>query len=145
MILTGVARLGRDAESKLTSNGTAVVAFTAAFSYGKKDAEGNRPTQWLALEFFGSRAEAVAPYLVKGAQVWINASNPRVRTYDKKDGTTGVALEATVQDLQLVGGKPAGGDAQPAAQKHAEPQASRAQTRPGPSRFDALEDDIPFS
>lgn len=144
MILTGVARLGRDAESKLTSNGTAVVAFTAAFSYGKKDTEGNRPTQWLALEFFGARAEAVAPYLVKGAQVWINASNPRVRTYDKKDGTTGVALEATVQDLQLVGGKPAGGDAQPAAQKRAEPQASRAQTRPGPSQFDALEDDIPF-
>lgn len=144
MIITGVVRLGRDAESKFTTNGTAVVAFTAAYSYGKKDAEGNRPTQWLALEFFGARAEAVAPYLVKGAQVWINASNPRVRAYDKKDGTTGVALEATVQDLQLVGPKPAG-DAQPAAQRRTEQQAPRAPARPGPSQFDALEDDIPFS
>lgn len=143
MIITGVVRLGRDAESKVTPNGTAVVAFTAAFSYGKKDAEGNRPTQWLALEFFGSRAEAVAPYLVKGAQVWINASNPRVRTYDKKDGSAGVSLEATIQDLQLVGAKPSG-DAQPAAQRRPEPREQRASARPGPSQFDALEDDIPF-
>lgn len=143
MIITGVVRLGRDAESKVTPNGTDVVSFTAAYSFGKKDAEGNRPTQWLALEFFGSRAEAVAPYLIKGAQVWINATSPRIRTYDKKDGTTGVALEATVQDLQLVGGKPAG-DAQPAAQRRPEQQTPRAQTRPGPSRFDELEDGIPF-
>jgi single-strand DNA-binding protein len=144
MIITGVVRLGRDAESKVTSGGTAVVSFTAAYSYGKKGEDGQRPTQWIAFEFFGARAEAVAPYLAKGAQVWIAASNPRIRSYDKKDGSQGVALEATVQELQLVGGKPAGGDA-PQAERRPAAAPSPARTTSGHSRFDALEDDIPFN
>ena len=133
MILTGVVRLGRDAESKVTPKGTPVVSFSGAYNYGRKGEDGNRPSQWVTFEFFGERAEKVAPYLTKGGQVWVAASNVRVREFTKKDGTVGNTLEATVQDLDLVGSRSAG-DAQPA-------EVRKPVTK---ARFDELEDSLPF-
>lgn len=132
MILTGVVRLGRDAETNVTPKGTPVVSFSGAYHYGRKGDDGNRPSQWVTLEFFGERAERVAPYLLKGAQVWVAASNVRVRTYDKKDGAVGTSLEATVQELDLVGSK-----TQPAAEQPKPAQVTKA-------RFDEIADDLPF-
>lgn len=135
MILTGVVRLGRDAEPKVTANGTPVVSFSGAYNYGRKGEDGNRPSQWVAFEFFGQRAEKISQYLTKGSQVWVAASNVRVREYTKKDGTVGVALEATVQDLDLVGSRSAS-DAQPAEVRKPAPVTK--------ARFDQIEDDLPF-
>ena len=135
MIRTGVVRLGRDAEANVTPKGTPVVSFSAAFNYGRKGEDGNRPSQWVTFEFFGERAEKVAPYLTKGAQVWVAASNVRVREFTKKDGSVGTALEATVQELDLVGSRTAS-DAQPAEVRKPAPVTK--------ARFDQIEDDLPF-
>ena len=43
----GLARLGRDAEIRTTSNGEQVATLALAFSYGRKGSDGKRPTQWV--------------------------------------------------------------------------------------------------
>lgn len=142
MIITGVVRLGRDAELKVSPSGTSVANFSGAFAYGKKDDNGERPTQWVSFELWGDRAEKLAPMLLKGQQIWVSANRVRVREFTKRDGTAGATLEASVQEVELVGGKPAGGDAPQAERRPAAAPPERKTS--GHSRFDALEDDIPF-
>jgi single-strand DNA-binding protein len=137
MILTGIVRLGRDAEVKVSASGTSVANFSGAFQYGKKDENGERPTQWVSFELWGERAEKLAPLLLKGQQIWVTAGSPRVREFAKKDGTVGAALQATVNDLQLIGGKP------DAAAAHREPVAKPAPPQRRMS-IDDIESDIPF-
>lgn len=48
MILTGLARLGRDASLRYTGNGDPVLEMALAFNYGQNDqATGKRPSQWI--------------------------------------------------------------------------------------------------
>lgn len=47
---------------------------------------------------------AIAPYLKKGTQVYVEGS-PEVRTYPKNDGTTGVSLTLRVGSVQLLGSR----------------------------------------
>ena len=65
-MMIGLARLGRDAEIRTTSQGDSVATLALAFSYGRKGSDGNRPTQWVDAALWGKRAEALAPYLTKG-------------------------------------------------------------------------------
>lgn len=66
MILTALARLGRDAELRYTQSGDAVCELALAINYGRKEADGNRPTQWLSASLWGKRAESLAQHLQKG-------------------------------------------------------------------------------
>lgn len=132
MMMTILARLGRDPEVRYTQSGSPVVALAVAYNYGKKDDTGNRPTQWVDASFFGERAEKIAPYLTKGSQVVLHLDEVHVHTYEKKDGGTGSVLRARVVDLEFAGSKP---DAQPQAVKPAR-QAQRAAA--------PADEDIPF-
>ena len=67
--MIGLARLGRDAEVRTTSQGESVATLALAFSYGRKGSDGKRPTQWVDGALWGKRAEALAPYLLKGGLV----------------------------------------------------------------------------
>ena len=59
----GLARLGRDAELRTTQTGESVARLSLAFSYGKKGADGKRPTEWVEGSLWGQRAQALAPHL----------------------------------------------------------------------------------
>ena len=63
--LTGLFTLGRDAEVKATTTGTAMVSMALAYNYGRKDADGKKPSQWVRASMFGKQAEALIPYLTK--------------------------------------------------------------------------------
>ena len=65
--LFGFARLGRDAELRHTADGKPVANMALAFTYGQKDASGNRPTQWVEASLWGQRAESLIDYLLKGS------------------------------------------------------------------------------
>ena len=98
-------RLGADAEMKYTQGGTAIWSGRVAVGYGYGD---NKGTNWLTVKAFGKRAEGLAKLeLAKGAQIG-GAGELQVREYDRNDGSKGTAVEVTVNDIVLLGSKPAG-------------------------------------
>jgi single-strand DNA-binding protein len=136
MKLIGVVRLGRDAELRHTASGDAVASFSAAFEYGRKGADGKRPSQWVDISMFGKRAESLCQYLTKGSQVMVYGGSPHIETFEKRDGTSGVKLSCIADDIELVGGRGESAPARPAA------PAQRPQQR-SQSAAD-IDDDIPF-
>lgn len=136
MILTGLARLGRDATLRHTPQGKPVAELALAYNFGQKDSDGKRPTQWIEAHLWGDRAEALAPHLTKGSAIDVVLTEPHVETWTKKDQTTGVKLVARVAELEFAGGgqKPASNSA----------PASRPAAAPTSSGFDDLPDDLPF-
>ena len=82
----GLARLGRDAEIRTTSQGESVATLALAFSYGRKGSDGKRPTQWVDAALWGKRAEALAPYLLKGGLVSVSLEDVHIETFDGKNG-----------------------------------------------------------
>jgi single-strand DNA-binding protein len=110
----GLARIGRDVEVRFTGNGDAVASISLAFEYGKKDANGNRQTQWVEASLWGKRAESLSPYLKKGQQVVAYLDDVCIETYKTKDNKEGYKLAARVSDIELVKGQR---EAQPAPKK----------------------------
>lgn len=87
MILTGNVRLGRDGELKYTASGSAVVNLAGVYDYGRKGDDGKKPSQWVDAALFGKQAEALAPYLKKGAVLSVVLDEVHVETYQGKNGT----------------------------------------------------------
>ena len=137
----GLARLGRDAEIRTTSQGESVATLALAFSYGRKGSDGNRPTQWVDAALWGKRAEALAPYLLKGGLVSVSLEDVHIETFDGKNGP-GHKLAARVVDVELASPKQAG--SAPAQQPRPAPAPA---PRPAPSAgsgFEDMTDDVPF-
>lgn len=137
----GLARIGRDVEVRYTPGGDAVASISLAFAYGRKGEDGKRPTQWVDAALWGKRAEALAPYLLKGGLVAVTLEEVHIETFQGSNGP-GHKLVGKVLDIELAGG----GD-KPAAAPRPAPAPARAPARaPAPtgSGFDDMDDDIPF-
>ena len=118
-IFTG--NLGRDAEVKYLSSGSAVCEFSVAVKSGYGDRE---KTNWVRCAMFGKKAEGQLPqYLLKGTQVAVSGEL-ELQEWEGQNGK-GAALSVNVQNIDLVGGKQ---DAQPQKQSYAQqPQAPQQQ------------------
>ena len=136
----GLARIGRDVELRRTAGGDAVISISLAFSYGRKGEDGKRPTQWVDAALWGKRAEALAPYLVKGGLVAVTLEEVHIETYTTRDGGSGSKLAARVLDIELAGG----GGLSGASQATPPRQAPAAKPAPAGSGFEDMDDDIPF-
>lgn len=151
----GLARLGRDAEIRYTQGGDPVASLSLAFSYGRKGEDGRRPTQWVDGSLWGKRAEALAPYLLKGGLVVVSLEEVHSETYQGQNGEA-TKLVGRVADIELAGGgeRQQSAPAQaPARQAPARPAPQNngyrtSNARPAPaapaSGFDDMADDIPF-
>ena len=136
MILSGLARLGRDADVKHTTSGQVVCSLALAFNSGYGD---KKTTTWIEAALWGKQAEATAQYLLKGTQLAINIKDLRLDMYQKNDGKQVAKLTATVVDFEFAGGK---SDAAPAPA-----QVSRPKPPPQPpekNQHEDFDDDIPF-
>ena len=136
----GLARLGRDAEIRTTSNGEQVATLALAFSYGRKGSDGKRPTQWVDGALWGKRAESLAPYLLKGGLVAVTLEDVRIETFTSQNGD-GHKLAGRVIDVELAGGGER--TAAPAPRQAPAPRPAPAAAPMG-SGFDDLDSDIPF-
>lgn len=136
---SGLFRLGRDAETRTIPSGEVVVELALAYNYGfKKGADGKLPSQWIKASYWGKRAEAVAPYLLKGSQVVVHLSDLHIESYEGKNGP-GTNLVGRVDDVELVSGQQ---QSAPQAPRPA-PQPVQQPSKPAPqSTFE--DDDIPF-
>ena len=135
----GLARLGRDAEIRTTSQGESVATLALAFSYGRKGSDGNRPTQWVDAALWGKRAEALAPYLLKGGLVSVSLEDVHIETFDGKYGP-GHKLAVRVVDVEMASPKQAG--SAPAQQPRPAPRPAPAPS--AGSGFEDMTDDVPF-
>ena len=135
-----IGNLGRDCVTN-NVNGKTVMNFTVAHTERYKDAQGNQQdkTIWVDCAYWSDRT-AVAPYLKKGTQVYVEGT-PEVRTYAKNDGTNGASLSLRVQSVQLLGTKTenSGGSGYPAAAG-----GLGANTQAPAQVVDAAGDDLPF-
>jgi single-strand DNA-binding protein len=137
MILTGYARLGKDAEVRYMQDGTPVANLALAFNYGKKDEQGNRPSQWVDGALWGARAEALGQYLVKGQGLDVTIEDVHIETYQKNDGTSGSKLVGRVAIIGFAGSAPQqqgqggyGGQQQPQQQRQQGNGQRGQQTQP---------------
>lgn len=114
-VFTG--RLGRDPEVKFLPSGDAVCSFSIAVAKKWKDkqsGETKEQTTWVPCSVFGKTAELLGKYGKKGGQLRVNGEFS-VRKYTDKDGNEKTQTEIKVQDFQLLGAKPEGAGAAPAA------------------------------
>lgn len=120
--------LGGDAELRFTKAGTEVLQFTVATTAGYGE---RKSTSWARCTLFGKRADSLAPYLLKGQQVAVTGE-VKLHEWTAKDGSVKQSLEVAVQDVTLVGGKPAG---EPVRNPAAAPEPAGG----------FIDDDIPFA
>lgn len=143
--LFGLARIGRDAELRCTSDGTPVLGVALAFNYGKKGQDGRKPTQWVEASIWRQRAEALAPYLLKGTSVSVTVDDIHIETFQRSDGGQGVKLVGVVSSIEFAGSPQ---QAQQQTQA-APPQQPPPRRPPAPAVAPAgnlsdMDDDIPF-
>lgn len=138
MQLIGLCRLGRDADLKQTNNGKDVLNVTLAYNYGQR-VDGAQPTQWIDAAIFGERASKVAQYFTKGTAIVAYLTDVHVHTFQKKDGSTGSTLRATLANFEFCGKSASGSSGEPA------PAAERvAVDKPKlPGGFQDMKDDDP--
>ncbi len=121
-------RLGRDSELRSTQGGDQVCGFTVAVD---TRAGREKVTNWWRCSLWGKRAEALAPYLLKGVSVTVSGEFS-LGEYDGKP-----QLNVRVNDLTLQGGR---GDSQ--SRSGGAEQRGNAGYQ-GDSQDD-LDDEIPF-
>lgn len=135
IILSGVGRIGKDAVVRNTGNGDAVTGFSLAMDNGWGD---NKVTLWFDASGWGKRYEGAAPYLIKGAQVFVSGELGE-REHEGKTYKT-----IRLNDLQLIGGKKDGQSERTQRQESSPAQSRELSYGDGPGGgFD--DSDIPFA
>ena len=131
-----IGNLGRDPEVRYTPSGLGVANFTIATSENFTGKDGNRETrtEWHRIVAFGKLAEICGEYLSKGKQVYIEG-RIQTREWTDKEGTKRYTTEIVANQMQMLGGRDAGGGA----------QGPREDSGfPGPAGGGDQDDDIPF-
>jgi len=157
-----IGNLGRDAETAYTASQTAVTKFSVATSRRWKDqatGDWKEETNWSNVVLW--RGENVAPYLLKGTQVYVEG-RLQTRSYDDKDGKKVWTTEVVADQVILLGSRGAGGGggagagtdfdegfSAPAPQggMRSAPRpraAAPAQSGPAPMNEGITDDDVPF-
>jgi single-strand DNA-binding protein len=157
-----VGHLGRDAETAYTASQVAVTKFSVATNRRWKDqatGEWKDETNWTNVVLW--RGENVAPYLLKGTQVYVEG-RIQTRSYDDKDGKKVWTTDVVADEVILLGGRSAGGQGGGAAMGSGneegggfsqEPPASGMRSAPRPRQAPAAappmnegitDDDVPF-
>ena len=137
-----IGNLGKDCTVN-TVNGKNVINFTVAHTEKYRDSAGNNQekTTWVDCAYWTDRT-AVAPYLQKGTQVFVEGS-PEVRSFTRNDGTAGASLSLRVREVQLLGRK---GDNNMGGSPASENSSynSRQESPAAASVNDDVADDLPF-
>lgn len=147
-----VGNLGRDAELRYTSGGTAVahlrIATTETWT-DRNSGQRQERTEWHSVDLWAKQAETLHEYLRKGRQIYVEGSL-RTRQWDDRDGNKRYSTDVRADRVVLLGRGDGGGvrdDAdQPRSTSRAPGAAESAdRSRPAPDESPELtEDDIPF-
>lgn len=138
-----IGHLGRDCVQNEV-NGKTVINFPVAHSEKFKDQQGNlvEKTVWVNCSYWTDRP-AVAPYLLKGTQVYLEGT-PEAESYTNKENQPAASIKLKVFSVQLLGSKPSGDQSgnQPANQNSGYQNTNTSSQES--SRADEPADDLPF-
>lgn len=100
-----IGNLGRDAELRYTPAGAAVAKFSLATTETWNDKAGQRQerTEWHRIDLWGKSAEALAEFLVKGKQVYVEGKL-QTDEYTDKDGHKQKSTKVRAERIVLLGG-----------------------------------------
>jgi single-strand DNA-binding protein len=130
-----VGNLGRDAEMRYTTGGSAVATLNMATQEKWRDkasGEKKESTEWHRVIVWGKTAEALAEYLTKGKQIYVEGKLT-TRKWTDKDGKDRYSTEIKAESIVLLSG---GRDAK-----------TQADTLPGGFQVESIEEvteDAPF-
>lgn len=119
-----VGNLGADPETRFMPNGDAVANIRLATTESWKDkASGEKKeiTEWHRVVLYRKLGEIAGQYLKKGSAVYIEG-RIRTRKWQDKEGQERYTTEIEANEMQMLGGKPAGESApsQPKPQRNAQ-------------------------
>ena len=138
--VTLIGNLGADPEVRYMPSGGAVANVSLATTFRWKDRdtkEKKESTEWHRVVFFNRLAEVVGEYLRKGSQIYIEG-RLQTRKWKDKDGIERYSTEIIATEMQMLGGKPAGGSAVSGAAPVNQPQ--QQQQAPADDTYS----DVPF-
>ena len=146
-----IGNLGRDPEVRYSPDGAAVCNVTLATSSQWKDkntGERREETEWHRVVFYNRLAEIAGEYLRKGRSIYVEG-RLKTRKWQGQDGQDRYTTEIVADQMQMLGGRDGGDEAQGAGQPPAQrPNPQQRQQRPAapPSSGSLadLSDDIPF-
>ena len=145
-----VGRLGGDAETRHTQNGTPVSRVSLAMNRQWTDPEKqvHEETDWIYIVLWNK--ESLAAYLTKGTKLYVEG-RIQTRSYEDNSGVKRYVTEVVAQNIVLLGGNGNGSSSEadreekskvgPARGKRA---ASHLQNEEGPEEQGVQDDDIPF-
>lgn len=116
VILLG--NLGRDPEVRSLENGTKVASFSIATTESYKDkttGERKELTEWHNIVLWRGLAEVAEKYLTKGSKIYLEGKL-QTRSYQDKEGVTKYTTEIVGRELNMIGGRPEGGESYSPAQ-----------------------------
>ena len=125
-----VGNLGRDAEIRYTSGGTAVATLSLATTDVWTDKGGQRQekTEWHRVVVWGKTAETLQEYLLKGRQIYVEG-RLQTRQWDDRDGNKRYTTEIRADRVVLLGsrgsGGGGGGGGRESYDSHQQPQTGR--------------------
>lgn len=146
--------LGRDPELRVTPTGTSVLSLSVAVNDRVRDqqtGEWRDRANWVDVVVFGSRADAIAPFLAKGSKVAVSGRLRWSQWQDKQTGTNRSKLEVVAGEVAFLtpqqgqARQPTNQAPQQAPQGRAyAPQATQAAPAYAPPAQGVYDEDIPF-
>lgn len=97
-MFTKLVRIGRDAEMKYLTSGTAILEVSAVYDVGFGD---KKTGQWIKLAMFGARAEKLVSHLTKGKQIVFSMDDVKSEAWIK-DGEAKSGLSAKIIEFSFV-------------------------------------------
>ncbi len=117
-----IGHLGRDPETRATNGGKPMTTFSLAVEGPRKDGDGEAETVWFEVVTFGRQAEVCQEYLKKGGKVLVEGKLNPPRTFERRDGNTGVSLSVwpDLGGVKFMDSRRAPNEGEPAAEPGAE-------------------------
>ena len=95
-----MGRLTRDPELRHTQSGTAVCSFTLAIDRDRKDASGEKQTDFIACVTWGKQAEFASQWFSKGMMV-IVVGRIQSRKWQDQNGNNRTAIELNCEEVSF--------------------------------------------
>lgn len=125
--LTIIGHLTADPTTRATSSGKSLTSFTIGVTRSRKDANGDKQSDFFRITTWGATADFCGKYLAKGSRVAV-IGDLNLNSYEGKDGKTRYSLDVQADKVENL------------TEKKKEPK----QEKPVSEWDDISSDDLPF-